>query len=168
MPRNRKANRPRYETPDPGQLPTPKQTPGVGSSAKKGLRKSEEQLEQERQEREIRKRAREQRERGGDTDDELGIGPWEAKGNPVGYLDCEDEEMFDEWSREDELKVFCKMGHVVRLVEGVGLEEAPPGTGLIYVQAILGKDGSVAFEGRDESCEKLSRLSGRGKGFNPR
>ncbi|KAF8421450.1 hypothetical protein EV426DRAFT_200406 [Tirmania nivea] len=180
MPRNRKANRPRYETPDPGQLPTPKQTPGAGSSAKKGPRKLEERLEQERQEREVRKldealreRAREHREQGGDTDDEVGIGPWEAKGNPAGYLDSEDEEMLDEWSRENESEVFHKMGvqnwkivaiflleHVVRLVEGVGLEEAPPGTGLAYVQAILGKDGSVAFEGRDELSEKIIAVIG--------
>ncbi|KAF8430335.1 hypothetical protein EV426DRAFT_581050 [Tirmania nivea] len=184
MPRNRKVNRPRYETPYPGQLPKPKQTPGIGSSAKKGRRKLEEQLEQERQEREIRKldecikeRAREQRERGGDIDDLLGIGPWEAKGNPVRYLDSEDE-MFDEWGRENELEMFHKMGvenwktvamflleHVVRLVEGVGLEEAPPGTGSAYVQAILGEDGSVAFEGRDELSEKIVSIIGEREGL---
>ncbi|KAF8419562.1 hypothetical protein EV426DRAFT_615153, partial [Tirmania nivea] len=180
MPRNRKANRPRYETPDPGQLPTPKQTPGAGSSAKKGPRKLEESLEQERQKREVkeldetlRERAREHREQGGDTDDEVGIGPWEAKGNPAGYLDSEDEEMLDEWGRRNESEVFCKMGvqdwktvaiflleHVVRLVEGVGLEEASPGTGLSYVQAILGEDGSVVFEGREELSKNIITIIG--------
>ncbi|KAF8416028.1 hypothetical protein EV426DRAFT_578909 [Tirmania nivea] len=102
MPRNRKANRPRYETPDPGQLPTPKQTPGAGSSAKKGPRKLEERLEQERREREakkldeaLRERAREHWEQGGDTDDKVGIGLWEARGNLVGYLDSENEEMLN-------------------------------------------------------------------------
>ncbi|KAF8415740.1 hypothetical protein EV426DRAFT_629128 [Tirmania nivea] len=175
MPRNRKANRPegpRYETPDPGQLPTPKQTPGVGSSARKGPWRSQERLEQERQEREIREldesikeRVKKYRERGGDTDDEfeLGIGPWEAKGNLVGYLDSEDEEMLNEWSRENESEMFCKMGvekwktvamflleHVVRLVEGV---------------AILGKDGSVAFEGRDELSEKIASIIGEREGL---
>ncbi|KAF8417558.1 hypothetical protein EV426DRAFT_622432 [Tirmania nivea] len=94
----------------------------------------------------MKERPREHRERGGDTDDE----------------------MFDEWSRENEFEIFHTMGkeewktlamflleHVVTLVEGVGLEEAPPGTGYSYARTILGKDGSVAFKGRDELSEKI-------------
>ncbi|KAF8420903.1 hypothetical protein EV426DRAFT_701967 [Tirmania nivea] len=168
MPRNRKANRPRYETPDPGQLPTPKQTPGAGSSAKKGPRKLEERLEQERQEREVKNLMRLSEKEQGSIGSKEEILMMRKSG---GYLDSEDEEMLDKWSRENESEVFHKMGiqnwktvaiflleHVVRLVEGVGLEEAPPGTGLAYVQAILGKDGSVAFEGRDELGDKVGEL----------
>jgi len=99
-------NNPRYETPDPVQLPTPAATPQVklplrfninGSvysaeggrlvRAKVGVRKVElEEVEAE--------------ESAQSSCEEGTSGPWVEKGNPVGFLDSEDEELIDRWAVE--------------------------------------------------------------------
>jgi len=89
-------------------------------------------------------------------------GPWVKKGNPVGFLDSEDEELIDAMMAETEKERYRTMSHqewktvglfllkhFTRLVNGDG---APPGTDYENVQAILGEDGSVDFEGRDTLC----------------
>ncbi|KAF8420044.1 hypothetical protein EV426DRAFT_613174, partial [Tirmania nivea] len=81
--------------------------------------------------------------------------------------------MLDEWGRKEESEVFRKMGtiqwktvaiflldHLVRLVEGVDVEEVTSATRLSYVQAILGRDGSVAFEGRDQLSDNIITITG--------
>lgn len=134
-------NRPRYETPDPCQLPTPKDTPRV-----------ELPVIAARRDRLLEERESEARQLGVDSDDDTGIGPWVGKGNPVGFLDSEDEELIDELGREQKKERFNSMnreewktvalfllGHMVSLVGGRG---KPEGIDFVYVQAILGEDGS--------------------------
>ena len=36
-------------------------------------------------------------------------GPWVEKGNPTGFLDSEDEEMFDQWENEETEKLWKGM-----------------------------------------------------------
>ncbi|KAF8417689.1 hypothetical protein EV426DRAFT_681950 [Tirmania nivea] len=134
--------RTKVRTPDPCQLPTPKNTPRVELPViTKRKRRTSKGSSSER-------RAREQE--GESSEDEVGVGPWVGKGNPIGFHDSEVEELIDGWVREQRAEKFKSMdlwewktlalyllGHMVSLVGG---ERAPEGTQL---------DGSVEFEGRD-------------------
>jgi len=84
------------------------------------------------------------------------------KGNPIGFLDSEDEELIDRWAVEQERERYKSMSrqewktvglfwlkHFTRLVNGDG---ASLGTDYENVQAILGEYGSVDFRGRDTLC----------------
>jgi len=90
------------------------------------------------------------------------------KGNPIGFLDSEDEELIDRWAVEQERERYKSMSrqewktvglfllkHFTRLVNGDG---APLGTHYENVQAILGEDGSVNFEGRDTLCSYVDEV----------
>jgi len=92
------------------------------------------------------------------------------KGNPIGFLDSEDEELIDRWAVEQERERYKSMScqewktvglillkHFTRLVNG---DRAPPGTHYENVQAILGEDGSVDFGGRDTLCSYLNEVMG--------
>jgi len=89
-------------------------------------------------------------------------GPWVKKGNPVGFLDSEDEKLIDTMMAETEKERYRTMSrqewktvglfllkHFTRLVNRDG---APLGTDYGNVQAILGEDGLVDFERRDTLC----------------
>jgi len=81
------------------------------------------------------------------------------KGNPIGFLDSEDEELIDRWAVEQERERYKSMSHQEWKTVGLFLlkyftrlvnrDRALVGTHYKNVQAILGEDGSVDFEGRD-------------------
>ncbi|KAF8433387.1 hypothetical protein BGX38DRAFT_1146165 [Terfezia claveryi] len=136
----------------------------------KKKRSTTEQRELERQGREIVKidRAMEEREReaekrraheqeGDSSEDDVGVGPCVGKGNPRGFLDTDGEAEIDRWGREEK-----KKRHMVSLVAGEG---APEGTGFDFIQAILGEDGSVEFEGRDDLSKGVDVILKQRNGY---
>jgi len=160
-------NKPRYETPDLVQLPTPAPTPQVKLPlrlhdsipplvrANVGARKMElEEVEEE--------------ESAQSSCEEGTSGPWVKKGNPIGFLDSEDEELIDGWAVEQEKERYRTMSrqewktvglfllkHFTRLVNGDG---APAGTDYENVLAILGEEGSEEFGGRETLCSWVNDI----------
>jgi len=155
-------NKPRYETPDPVQLPTPGTTPqvklplrfndSVYSAEGKLVRAKVGTINVEMEEVEDEESTQSSCEEGT-------LGPWVKKGNPIGFLDSEDEELIDAMAVEQEKEKYKSMScqewkmvglfllkHFTRLVNG---DRAPAGTDYENVLAILGEDGSVDFDGRE-------------------
>ena len=158
-------NKPRYETPDPVQLPTPGMTPQVKLPLRfsDSVRSAEGRLVRAKVG--VRMEMEEvMGEESAQSSCEAGTsGPWVKKGNPVGLLDSEDEELIDAMAVEQEREKYRTMSrqewktvalfllkHFTRLVNGGG---APAGTDYKNVLAILGEDGSVDFDGRETLCD---------------
>ena len=85
----------------------------------------------------------------------LKSGPWVEKGNPTGFLDSENGELFDWWGKEQAEERFERMTRkewrgVAEFLLGSTIQLLQcPGEKLNLIQAILGKDGSEGFEGGD-------------------
>ena len=102
--------------------------------------------------------------RGGIRDeDQIFSGPWVSKGNPTGFLDCDDEEVVDQMGRDWWERRMRKMmagewedvagfllTHAAVFVDSelVESEQSLPEFDLIL--RILGEDGSVDWEDRDK------------------
>ncbi|KAF8456178.1 hypothetical protein BGX38DRAFT_1266492 [Terfezia claveryi] len=156
-------NKPRYETPDPCQLPTPKDTPRVELPTilkeRSGSKLNGSSLMTRKRQVVVEEEEEDEEKEASSSSEEETYGQWVVKGNPMGFLDTDDEAEIDGWGREERKRRFNSMNldewktiglfllkHIVNLVGGEG---APEGTDFRFVEAILREDGSVEFKGRD-------------------
>ena len=108
-------NRPRYATPEVCHLPSPTPTPAKHKPSRSQggtrVKASPQEIEELTERFEGGLEFRDESEEASSDGDSVVLrsGPWVGKGNPTGFLDSEDEEMFDQWEKEHREKSYAEM-----------------------------------------------------------
>jgi len=185
-------NKPRYSTPDVQQLPTLEPTPAVKARSRglptfeeatnrplvraKVTMRSKEDWERERQERKEqvqREQATQEETSALEESDEEECefqGPWVAKGNPLGFLDSEVEEILDSLAVKHAKMLENALGRdfwrsaaesllkqMVHFTEEVLVETEPEMKKHDLLLSILDMHGGEMWEGREEIKELIQK-----------